>query len=693
LKRIKFYIAFFSFCIIIILFSIRAFAFSKTSNSLIWPVDYNSDKYWIAVLDYYSDGTPHGGIDIYGAADDSRGTVYAIADGEIVSVYNGCSHVSRGKKDSCGGGYGNHVKIKHADGSYSLYAHLEKDSIITAKSVKAGEAIAKIGSSGRSTGYHLHFEIYTPDNQKDYAFDYYMNNTEYQKKFVFSSHLRTSSKKYGSWIDQNYKNTFKTKSGNVYYSYSGTNIPHSKHTYDDKGYCTVGGEEYPISLQKMPETTYQVINDNTPVRWRPYESEPIFRKLSKGTGVTVVESGKNAKGNLWYKLNDGTWVYSENVKKSSKPSKPTGFTITKASSSTARLSWNPVEGATSYVVEYMSPTSGGWKVDRDYRDNTSTSYITTNLAANKTYQFKVYAVNSFGESDFAIATYNSKGSNSGTVTKPNTPTGLTVTKTSDTTARVSWNAVSNATSYVVEYNSPNSKGWTTDREYVNKTATSYNVTRLGKNVTYQFRVCAINSAGSSDWAYVTYTNTVEQPGTATIKYNANGGSGTPPSHNVEKDSNGIIIFNLSTTKPTRSGYTFLGWRLENSTAYDIDSPGQRIAFDTGDPNSNTVLTYYAQWKKDDSKLDMPRNFKITKASASTATVSWDPVEGATSYEVEYWSRSWNEWRADYEYSPYLGTTTTTYITKGLSNHPYYEFRVRAKNASGVSEWAYFTYYK
>jgi uncharacterized repeat protein (TIGR02543 family) len=85
-------------------------------------------------------------------------------------------------------------------------------------------------------------------------------------------------------------------------------------------------------------------------------------------------------------------------------------------------------------------------------------------------------------------------------------------------------------------------------------------------------------------------------GTATIKYNANEGTGTPLSHTVTISSDGVIRYTLTTSEPTRSGYTFLGWRLENSTAYNIDKPGQSIEFSIGSTDKNVTFTYYAQWK-------------------------------------------------------------------------------------------------
>jgi len=82
----------------------------------------------------------------------------------------------------------------------------------------------------------------------------------------------------------------------------------------------------------------------------------------------------------------------------------------------------------------------------------------------------------------------------------------------------------------------------------------------------------------------------------TIRYNANGGSGAPASHTASIAPDGLAVFSLATTRPTRTGYTFLGWRLENDTAFGIDNPNQQIAIGL-DPNNNATLTYFAQWRR------------------------------------------------------------------------------------------------
>jgi murein DD-endopeptidase MepM/ murein hydrolase activator NlpD len=57
------------------------------------------------------------------------------------------------------GGYGLHVMIDHAGDTQSLYGHLSAVEVEAEAWVNAGEVIGRVGSSGNSTGPHLHFEI------------------------------------------------------------------------------------------------------------------------------------------------------------------------------------------------------------------------------------------------------------------------------------------------------------------------------------------------------------------------------------------------------------------------------------------------------------------------------------------------------------------------------------------------------
>ena len=57
------------------------------------------------------------------------------------------------------GGYGNYVEIDHGNGFKTKYAHLNKAYVKKGQYVEQGESIGEVGSSGRSTGPHLHYEV------------------------------------------------------------------------------------------------------------------------------------------------------------------------------------------------------------------------------------------------------------------------------------------------------------------------------------------------------------------------------------------------------------------------------------------------------------------------------------------------------------------------------------------------------
>jgi LysM repeat protein len=58
-----------------------------------------------------------------------------------------------------GGGYGNYIVIKHNNGTQTLYAHNSKNLVSIGQTVSQGQQIALLGSTGRSTGPHVHFEV------------------------------------------------------------------------------------------------------------------------------------------------------------------------------------------------------------------------------------------------------------------------------------------------------------------------------------------------------------------------------------------------------------------------------------------------------------------------------------------------------------------------------------------------------
>lgn len=120
----------------------RPFGEPNTASGWIWPTQgiFTSGYGWRW-------GRMHKGIDL---ANNVGTPIVAAKEGRVVFA---------GWHD---GGYGYLVTLAHPDGSRSLYAHNSRLLVRVGQDVDQGQSIAQMGSTGRSTGPHLHFEIHPP---------------------------------------------------------------------------------------------------------------------------------------------------------------------------------------------------------------------------------------------------------------------------------------------------------------------------------------------------------------------------------------------------------------------------------------------------------------------------------------------------------------------------------------------------
>ncbi len=113
-----------------------------------WPVNggYISDP--------YISNRNHKGLDIAAPANTE---IFAAADGTVITAgwHNG--------------GYGYYIVVDHGDGHQTLYAHCNKLLVNVGQTVTKGQLIGLVGSTGRSTGNHLHFEVIFNDTRQNPA--------------------------------------------------------------------------------------------------------------------------------------------------------------------------------------------------------------------------------------------------------------------------------------------------------------------------------------------------------------------------------------------------------------------------------------------------------------------------------------------------------------------------------------------
>ena len=124
------------------------------TGSFIFPVAsyvYISSRFGERVHPITGELKNHNGMDI---ASNMGTTVYAADGGKVVLA-------------EWYGGYGNCIMIDHGNGYKTLYGHLSSINVSNGQNVSQGAVIGAVGSTGNSTGPHLHFEVYANDSRID----------------------------------------------------------------------------------------------------------------------------------------------------------------------------------------------------------------------------------------------------------------------------------------------------------------------------------------------------------------------------------------------------------------------------------------------------------------------------------------------------------------------------------------------
>ncbi len=166
---------------------------------------------------------------------------------------------------------------------------------------------------------------------------------------------------------------------------------------------------------------------------------------------------------------------------------PAGLTSSNITSSTAKLTWTPVNGATSYTIQYKLSSAGSWTTAGT---STAPTYNLINLAASSSYnwQVKTDCSNYSATANFTTSTGGGGGGSN-----CNAPTGLGAVSITATTATLVWNGVAGATTYTVQYKPSSSSIWITAGSV---SGVSISISNLSAATPYNWQV----KANCSPWS-------------------------------------------------------------------------------------------------------------------------------------------------------------------------------------------------
>ncbi|OLN32081.1 cell wall-binding repeat-containing protein [Desulfosporosinus metallidurans] len=261
-----------------------------------------------------------------------------------------------------------------------------------------------------------------------------------------------------------------------------------------------------LNWDPVSNTTYYYV-------YRATSSSGTYSNIGTSVAANYSDASLSADTTYYYKVKavNGTdssalssKAYATTSEPDDVPAIPTGLTAKVTSSTQIDLTWEPVTYAVSYYVYRATSSTGTYT---SVAAVTTNNFSDTSAAVDTTYYYKIQAYNNYGTSSYSTKV----SANTADVSSDlSAPTNLTATVASSTQIDLTWEPVSNATSYYV-YRATSSAG--TYANIATVTTTNYSDSNLSLNTTYYYKVQAINSAGSGPYSsntQVTTSNTSTQ---------------------------------------------------------------------------------------------------------------------------------------------------------------------------------------
>ena len=257
---------------------------------------------------------------------------------------------------------------------------------------------------------------------------------------------------------------------------------------------------------------------------------------------------------------------------------------------------------------------------------------------------------------------------------PAAPT-VTMTYSDSGKPKLTWNAVSGATSYRVFRSESRGTGYSL---LGTTTATSYTNTGAAVGKTYYYRVKAVNSVGTSGHSNIVSGKAKTAAPAAPSVTAGNSSTGKPKL--TWNAVSGAVKYEVYRSTRQNSGYSLLGTTTSTSYVNTGASTGTTYYYRVKAVNRNGMASGYSNIVSGKAKAASPAAPSVTAGNSSTGKprLTWKAVSGAVSYRI---------YRSESRGTGYslLGTTSSTsYVNTGAAAGKTYYYRVKAVNRDGMA---------
>ena len=336
-----------------------------------------------------------------------------------------------------------------------------------------------------------------------------------------------------------------------------------------------------------------------------------------------------------------------------------------------QLTWAAVDGAAKYEIYRSTQQSTGYSL---LGTTTSTSYVNTSAAAGITYYYKVCAVNSAGTS-----AYSNIVSGRAKAAIPAAPRVTIGTSSASGKPQLTWAAVDGAAKYEIYRSTQQSTGYSL---LGTTTSTSYVNTGAAAGITYYYKVCAVNSAGTSAYSNIVSGRAKAAiPAAPRVTIGNSSASGKPQLTWAAVD--GAAKYEIYRSTQQSTGFTLLGTTTSTSYVNTGAAVGKTYYYKVRALNVDGAAGAYSSTVSGAAKAVAPAAPTVTMTYSDNGKpkLTWSAVSGAASYRV---------YRSESRGTGYslLGTTTSTsYVNTGAAVGKTYYYRVKAVNSAGTSAYS------